>query len=372
MKKINFILSIIIILFVLISCEQEDYEPVINYGNGPVLTSSVNSGTFLLTEEEAENTLFSFTWTEADFGFQAAISYAVQMADAGSNFAKPIDLVTTSNLNYVVKVGSLNNLLLVKEYAAGAQSAFEIRVKASVSEYANALYSETLTFDIIPYSVKLPPIYLLGSGTTPGWDNANALPAPYWSPGVYGIAAHLKANEWIKFIHTLGAWAPQWGTDANGTKTGGNLVYRPDEATADPSAIPSPATEGDYIVVADIENLTYKVYPLPETVYLVGGATSIGWTPTNGIAFIKDDIGKYSLTTQLSAGNGGMKVMAGNSGAWAPQWGSDGAGTSLFGKLSYRPGDSAPDPAEIPAPEVAGTYKIELDFSENTYKVTKQ
>ena len=89
MKKINFILSIIIILFVLISCEQEDYEPVINYGNGPVLTSSVNSGTFLLTEEEAENTLFSFTWTEADFGFQAAISYAVQMADSGSNFAKP-------------------------------------------------------------------------------------------------------------------------------------------------------------------------------------------------------------------------------------------------------------------------------------------
>jgi hypothetical protein len=372
MKKINKILSIAVLLFVFFSCEKEEFEPVIKYGDSPALTSSPDGGSFLLAEENAGETLLALSWTESDYGFPAAISYTVEMDKAGNNFAKPTDIVTTSSLSYNLTVGKLNTLLTMLELPSGVKAALEIRIKSSVSDHAQALYSEKLAFEAIPYSLKLPPIYLLGDATDPGWDNANALPAPYMSPGLYGITAHLKAGKYIKFIQTLKQWAPQWGTDGSGTNTGGKLVFRPDENATDPPAIPSPSVEGDYRIEANITTLDYIIYPIPDVVYLVGGATSIGWTPTSGLAFTKDGVGLYSITTDLSTGNGGMKIMAGNGGAWAPQWGTNATGSNLFGTLVYRASDSNPDPAEIPAPAVAGKYKIEVNFTDFTYKITKQ
>ncbi|WP_167617078.1 SusE domain-containing protein [Maribellus sediminis] len=373
MNKIKSLLSIFAILLVAVSCEEETYDPVIKYGDGPVLTSSEAGGeTFLLTEEEADNELFSFSWTQADFGFPAAITYALEIDDAGNSFAGASEIASSSGFSYNITVGELNSLLTSLEYPTGTETPLEIRVKASVSEYANALYSETFGFNVITYSVKLPPIYLLGDATDAGWDNNTTLEAPYMSSGKYGIAAHLKPNAWLKFIKTQGQWAPMWGSDGTGDAFSGKLTYRPTEDDTDPASIPSPSVEGDYRIDVDITNLTYSVYKLPDVIYLVGGATTIGWDPANGLAFTKDGVGKYSLVTTLSTGNGGMKIMAGNSGAWAPQWGSDGNGNSLLGKLSYRAGDADPDPAEIPEPSSAGTYKIEVDFSEYTYKITKQ
>lgn len=372
MKNIYKIISIFAILLLLGSCEKETFDPVIKYGDTPVLTSSPSGGSYLLTEEKAGNTLFSFSWTKADFGFQAGISYTIELDAAGNNFAHPTEIVTTTNLNYDLTIGKLNDLLTMLEYPSGVTTPLEIRIKASVSDYAQPLYSDATAFEVIPYSVKLPPIYLLGDATDAQWDNAVAIPAPYMSAGLYGITAHLQADKYLKFIKVLKQWAPQWGTDANGTNTGGNLVYRPTEDVADPPSIPSPSVEGDYRIEANIDALTYVIYPVPDVVYLVGGATSIGWTPTDGLAFTKDDVGKYSIVTDLSTGNGGIKIMANNSGAWAPQWGTDANGSSIFGKLVYRALDSDPDPAEIPAPETAGTYKIVVDFTEFTYTITKQ
>jgi len=364
MKKINKILSIVILLFVFFSCENEEFQPVINYGDAPILTSVPDGGSFLLSEENAEATLLALSWTKSDFGFPAAINYTVQLDEAGNNFAKPTDVVTTTELTYNLTVGKLNTILTMLELPAGVKAGLELRVKSSVSDKTLALNSQTLALEAIPYSLKLPPIYLLGDATAPGWDNANALPAPYMSPGLYGITAHLQAGKYIKFIGVLKQWAPQWGTDASGTNTSGNLVYRPTESVADPASIPSPAVEGDYRVEANIITLKYVVYPIPDVVYLVGGATSIGWTPTSGLPFTKDGVGMYSITTDLTTGNGGVKIMAGNSGA--------STGSNLFGTLVYRAGDSDPDPAEIPAPGTAGKYKIEVNFTDFTYKITKQ
>ena len=373
MKKIHSIISMIALLLAFTACEDETFDPVIKYGDGPVLSSSTAPGeTYLLTEDEADDLLFSFSWTEADFGFPAAILYALEIDEVGNGFADATDLVSSSSLEYEITVGELNSMLTSLEFPTGVENQLEVRVKASVSDYAEPLYSESFGFNVITYSVKLPPLYLLGDASDAGWDNNTTLEAPYMSSGKYGIAAHLQADKYYKFIKTQGQWAPMWGTDDAGTTTGGNLVYRPTEDDTDPPAIPSPSVEGDYRIDVDITELTYSVYPIPDVIYLVGGATTVGWDPANGIAFTKDGIGKYSLVTDLSTGNGGMKVMANNSGAWAPQWGSDGSGTSLFGKISYRAGDADPDPAEIPEPSSAGTYKIEIDFSEYTYKISKQ
>ncbi|NCC73600.1 MAG: SusF/SusE family outer membrane protein [Sphingobacteriia bacterium] len=104
-----------------------------------------------------------------------------------------------------------------------------------------------------------PELYVLGDATLAGWDNTIALPMT-GTGGIYTITTELAGTgTMLKFIEVLGQWAPQYGTDANGTSSGGNLVYRPDENTPDPAAIPSPDVAGTYVITANINDLTYTI-----------------------------------------------------------------------------------------------------------------
>ena len=356
------------ILF-LASCAEEERDPQIYLLKFPNISSPSGTKSYILEEAKAGDVMETYSWSKADFGFPAAISYTLQFAEDGNKFATPMNIAVTQGLQYALTQGELNQMLLAKNYTAGRQYSFEGRVKASVGEYAPPQYSQIFKFSVIPFETKLPPLFLLGDATIDGWDNKTDQAMPFWSVCVYGIVTPLKANAYIKVIKTQGAWAPQWG-QASGTWESGTLAYRPTESVADPAAIPGPPADGDYLVVVNIEALTYTVTAMPEVVYLVGDGCSAGWTPTAGLPFTKTAPGKYTLTTALNASSN-LKIMYSNSGAWAPQWGTVAGANSAMGKLSFRPNEGVADPASIPTPATAGTYKIELDFSENTYRITQ-
>lgn len=369
MKKLNKIFLLLTGILFLASCAEEEYDPQIYLLKYPTVGSPAGTKSYILEESKKDNVMESYSWSAADFGFPAAISYTLQFADDGSKFANPINVVTTSGLGHAMTQGDLNQQLLAKSYTAGKQYAFEGRVRASVGEYAPAQYSPAFKFTVIPFETKLPPLYLLGDATLAGWDNKTNLAMPFWSNGIYGIVTPLKTGAYFKVIKTQGAWAPMWG-QATGTWDAGTLFYRPTESVSDPASIPSPPTAGDYLVVVNITALTYTVTAMPDVVYLVGDGCSAGWTPTAGLPFTKTAPGKYTLTTALNAAKN-LKIMYSNSGAWAPQWGTTAGAISAMGKLSFRPNEGVADPASIPTPATAGTYKIELDFNENTYKITQ-
>lgn len=125
---------------------------------------------------------------------------------------------------------------------------FELFINAVTEEY-------TLT---VNPAGGAPELYMLGDGTAAGWDNTAALPLT-GTGGVYTITAELTAGGYVKFIEVLGQWAPQYGTDENGTSTGGNLVYRPTEDDPDPAAIPAPETTGTYTIDVNTNDLTYTI-----------------------------------------------------------------------------------------------------------------
>jgi len=370
MKRIQSILLFIIGVFIVASCGKEDTEPQMYLKGGPIVSSPSATKTYLLLETNANAVAETFTWSVADFGFKAVVTYTLQIAQAGKSFATPMNLVSSGNLTYAIKVSDLNQLMLSQSLKGGTQYAMEGRVKATVSDYAPPQYSATFTFNIIPYEMKLPPIYLVGDATLGQWDNTKGQVMSYWSTGIYGVVTPLQASKNIKAVKTSGAWAPQWG-QASGTWDSGKLAYRPTETVTDPPSIPSPPTAGDYLVVFNIDALTYTQTLMPDKVYLVGDGCSAGWTPTAGIAFTKSAPGLYSLTTALIASKS-LKIMCSNSGAWAPQWGTVSGAISALGKLSFRPTEAVADPASIPSPSTAGNYKIELNFNENTYKITAQ
>jgi hypothetical protein len=370
MKKINSILLFLIGISFFLSCTEEERDPQLYLLGSPLVSSPAGTKTYLLSEANAASVAETFTWSAANFGFPAAITYSLQFAQAGTSFAKPINMVTTGNLSFALKGSEFNQQMLAQAFKGGSQYAMEGRIKASVGTYAAPQYSPVFTFNVIPFEMKLPPIYLLGDATLNEWDNNKAQVMSFWSAGVYGVVTPLKAGKYIKGIKTLGAWAPQWGL-GTGTWAAGTLAYRATENNPDPPAIPSPATAGDYLVVFNIDALTYSVTAMPEKVYLVGDGCSAGWTPTAGLPFTKSAPGVYSITTALSAAKN-LKIMYSNSGAWAPQWGTSTGAIAALGKLVFRPNEAASDPASIPTPATAGNYKIDLNFNENSYKITAQ
>ncbi|NOZ46128.1 MAG: SusF/SusE family outer membrane protein [Chlorobi bacterium] len=116
-----------------------------------------------------------------------------------------------------------------------------------------------------------------------------------------------------------------------------------------------------------------------EPIYLLGGATTAGWDNTLAIAaqYLPDSgsDSTYSVVDLLKPngtdGSDGFVKFIRYLGAWAPQWGSDGAGTWESGVLVLRATEADPDPTPIPAPDVEDDYIITVDIVNLTYTITE-
>lgn len=374
MKKLSFIFIAIAGILSLYSCKKDETKMVLTDFTAAQVQSPATGTNYVLTKPLADSVLVTFTWSAATFkplNFSKP-TYSLEYDTAGGTFASPKVLKSTTELSYSTTEGAMNLLILNAKGKPDELATYQFRVKASLSDGTTKedVYSSVITLGFTPYSTVIvaPPLYLLGDATTVGWNN-NANPPlickSTGEAGKYAIVAHLLASKQLKFQATLGQWVPQWGTDATGTTESGPLIYRETEVVPDPAGIPSPALEGDYRITADIEGLTYTITATSATLYVVGDATTAGWVNTAGLPFIQDSIGYFSLTTTLTAG--GMKFLE-VPGQWAPQWGTDAAGTSSNGNLIYRPTESVPDPINIVSPG-AGIYTIRIDLVQQVYTI---
>lgn len=222
--------------------------------------------------------------------------------------------------------------------------------------------TEKYTFTVNPAGAA-PEMFMLGDGCLAGWDNTKALPMT-GTAGVYSITTSLTAGKYIKFITTLGQWAPMYGTDAAGTSASGNLVYRPTESDPDPSSIPTPAADGKYVITINTNTLTYTVAP---ALYMLGDGCAAGWDNTKALPMTGGANGVYTLTTDLGAALS-IKFIT-TLGAWAPMYGTASGAVSASGTLVYRATEADPDPANIPTPAAAGKYTVTADITNLTYTI---
>lgn len=134
------------------------------------------------------------------------------------------------------------------------------------------------------------------------------------------------------------------------------------------------AAEGDpNITLADgFEDAFYKItfndatlrysfelvrYPFPANLYLVGGATTAGWNPGASIPFLKTGDGKFEIYAFLTDADGFKFLQVKD---WAGDWGKGATDGSVV-----QEGESN---LEVTAD---GVYRITVDFTNNTYTVTK-
>jgi starch-binding outer membrane protein SusE/F len=373
MKKLSFIFIAIAGMLSLFSCKKDETKVVLTDFTAAQIQTPATGTSFVLLKANKDSVLTTFKWGAATYNpvNLGKPTYTLQYDTAGGTFASSKVLKSTTDLMYSITVGAMNQLIIAAGGQADMLATYQFRVKASLTEGTPSedKYSTVITLGFTPFStiVVVSPIYLLGDGSSVGWDNTKALEMTHiGDKGEFAIVDHLLATKFIKFIANRGSWAPMWGTDATGTNESGPLSYRPTEAVPDPPAIPTPAVEGDYRIVADTALLTYTVTATSAQLFLVGDGSSAGWVNSAGIPFVKVSPGIFTLTTTLNA-TGGLKFLEVN-GAWAPQWGTETGALSGSGTLVYRPTESVPDPANIPTPG-AGTYTITLNLATLTYTI---
>lgn len=322
-----------LLAFAFIACEEDQELVTMQPGTPPALSASTDA--LVLDREEAETEAITFSWTEAEFGFPAAVNYTLQLAQAGTDFAEPRDVDMGNTVARTYTVEELNSRVLQLGLEPGTAGQLEARVRATLSEAVEPVFSNTVTVDITPYSgeVELPSIYV--PGAYQGWDpgSAAALTSAE-DDGVYRGYITFPDEESLEFKFTVERnWDENYGADGDGplTQDGPNLT------------VPEPGT---YLIVADLNEMTWSATPYAWGI--VGDATPGGWDADTPMSYDHTE-GIWKITQALEEGN--MKFRLNND--WANNYGDD----NLDDETLNAGG------ADIPVTE-AGTYDITLNLKD--------
>lgn len=232
----------------------------------PNLAIPADGSSFVLEKDTTGTVEFDeFSWAEVNYYLETSAKYSLEFDAPGNNFANSSTIYSGEETSHTPKVLDLNNALLDHGFEAELSANVEFRITSS-TDGKGEINSEVFVYNIKPFSFDnteepyKETLYLVGNATTAGWDAAAGLPIE-WDEDrqVHSITTTLIAGG-MKILMELGKWAPQWGDDGNGDGTGGLLIFRPDEETADPAEIPSPG-EGTYKIDVDLINLTYSINP---------------------------------------------------------------------------------------------------------------
>ncbi len=283
MKQLKNILIASLALLLFFACEEIEREPVVKPGDAPMLATPSSGTSIVLERMGAEDNTISFSWTEADFGFQSATSYTLQFDMAGGDFSEPLSLVTTPDTFAVVTQASLNEKLMEFGLPVSEETAMDVRVSASVSDDVVSLNSVANDINITLYASSFPPIYMIGAGTG-GWDTGLAVEvASTGVPFNYETKAYFDSSGDgnFRFFNN-----PDWGASLGGYDV--FTTYPTDllevaEGDDDPN-FRFIGESGWYIIHADTENgeITMEATEEP-MLYAVGDATT-GWNFDPGTA----------------------------------------------------------------------------------------
>ena len=342
-KKITVLMMLI--TAIISGCTKDEVKAVLNPG-GP-LTISSSANTIVLAQANAANAALTFTWTEANFGYDAAVTYYLELSRSGTNFSTASTTILNAGTlkTKAFKVSELNSKLLdILPYGSAQQ--VQVRARAEIGSGVTPVYSNVISItvtcyrDIINYTY---PYALYVAGNFQGW-------APATAPKIVDKFASATTNTgtgyegYINFTDPSPQFklvkGPDWSFGDHGSPSAGVLN------ASGGSNLTLPDGAGVYRLRANTQNLTWS-YVKITTWGIIGDATPGGWGGSTPLTFNAAD-GTWTLTTNLTGGKE-MKFRANN------DWGIN------FGDNSPR--DNKPDYDGSNLPIAAdGNYTITLDL----------
>jgi len=312
MKKYLFLLGLTVLAFT--ACKDDEVGPVLKVKSTPVLTSPAGGTSYVLTAAKASEVFANFSWSAADYGFDAAITYTIQMDLAGKNFAEPVTVGSTSGLSLSgITNEKINTFLFVTKALPGEEAVdVEFRVAANVNSDVPTIYSPTIKLNVTPYTIVVVYPKLQVPGSYQGWDPTNDNTVIFSAKSDERYEGYVNfGSDNTEFKFTKGkAWDVNWGdTGADGSlNPSGDNIKAP--------------VAGVYKLNVDLNTLTFSSTRTDWG--LIGSATPDGWNSDQNMTY--DAVAnKWSITVNLVAGD--FKFRANDD--WAINFGDDGANKSL-------------------------------------------
>jgi hypothetical protein len=282
----NITKSLLVLMGVMaLSCNTDDVEdrPVIQQGTGLELQAPVNGTGYQLLIENQALQAERFVWTEADFGQDVVVTYTVEIDKAGDNFDTPQSLGSVPSATQLsVSTASLNSAALNLEGEPGVAANYDVRVKATINDTFEPMYSNSIQVSVTPYALFVPvqDLFLVGNATEHDWNN-NANNAPLFRDAdnqyLYYFTGYFNAGG-FKILSDRGSWHPQYGSVSDGILGVSNA-----DGSNEPGQI-MVASAGYYQLTVNTDEMTYSLVPYDvsgapafSSVGIIGDATPGGW-----------------------------------------------------------------------------------------------
>ncbi|UOQ50990.1 SusE domain-containing protein [Hymenobacter cellulosivorans] len=247
---------------VVTSCEKDETKAVLNTNSAPQLTATTAKAT--ISPTTGSQPAVTYTWTNPDFGYQAAVSYTLQFAKKGTNFKPMQEFEMGSSLTKSFTVNELNSVYngLDCNITAPVATTLDVRVKATLGGTVEPIYSSLTSIEATPFQAQSAPAdswAIIGEATPNGWNTETRMSYDYCSR-VWSVTLPLKAGE-FKFRANNG-WDKNLGDEGTGDPmtTGRKLVYNV-APTPNPSNIKL-ATAGTYLITLDINATPNPIFKL--------------------------------------------------------------------------------------------------------------
>jgi hypothetical protein len=361
MKMKNITKSLLILLSIFaISCETDDVEdrPVAIAVDAPVLAAPGEGSSYVLAIENASTQAERFVWSSANFDENVVINYSIELDKAGNNFAAPQVVATAAGQNQAsVTVQTLNTAVLAAGGVPFEAAQFEVRIRASLNNTSEPMYSNVIAISITPYVAVIPALYFVGAPQAyygkPEWTPGEGIEMRYIGDGTTKIyEAYVKVAPGNGFKFTGGL---NWDEGNYGTIGGAQNGNLQNDGGSSDIKVAETDGAGLYYVWVDIDNLTYKYSKMNWGI--IGDATPGGWDNETPMTY-DFTANKFTITTTLTAAQ--VKFRASN------------VGIALFptennNAWKFNVGNSDPITAYTPdtpnfSVTAAGTHTVELSI----------
>ena len=172
--------SATVLLLSVSSCKKDETQVVLSNPVSPQLTASATTAT--ITPATGASPAVTYSWTKAEYGYQAAVTYTLQFAKAGTNFASVVERNVGGVLSKSFTVKELNDVYNEIDCSLPVQPTpptapimlpLEVRLKANIGDAVPTAMSSVKTISAAPYPDFLPPpAWGLVGPAADGWPGA--------------------------------------------------------------------------------------------------------------------------------------------------------------------------------------------------------
>ncbi len=230
-----------------------------------------------------------------------------------------------------------------------------------------------MTIDITKLGATPDALYIFGSATAVGWkvDQSIELGRNPENPNQFIFDGQLVAGE-FKFPVNRQS---DFGQDMmmKDTLNEGHFYHHIGGDPDDVKWVIAEGEEGLYHIVLDFTDMSIEINTVsgvPEVLYIVGSATPIGWSIDQAIELTANPDNAYQFIYYGTLIPGEFKFPVNRNTDWGQNmYMKD---TVTAGMFYLHIGGGADDNKWVIAEGAGGTYKIVLDFSDNTIEINLQ